>query len=809
MDLRLALRRLWAHPTYAILAVLTLALGIGGMAAVYGIARPVLFEPLPYGKSDDIVRFWAGGSWYESEFVHLRNRFPGFQRVAMHEPSDVTLRNGDAPARLIPGLGTSFELFDVLNVRPMLGRGFQSGDDVRGAAPTAVLSYGLWQELGGDRNIVGRPITLDGAPTTVIGVMPAGFWYPTPDVRIWKALSINPEGQSGNYTLLGRVAAGQNARAMEPQVASITRMLGERFVYDDPQWDRRKNAVVTPIREALLGTLRPAVLATLAAIGLILLIACANVAAMTLGQLERRSTELAVRAALGADTKRLVRQLVVEALILGLLASVVGAGLAAAGFASLANALPIGAWKENVSFDWPVFAGALGATIVAVLLIGFVPSAALLRGNLQGTLSRARTAGVQGGGNRLERILVVTQVALAMLIASAAVLLGRSVGNLYAINPGFKPAGILVVDAVASAELKSIQRRQSVDQVKAALEQLPGVASVAASMKLPLRGNGNSFGITVPGRASSSGASTFFRLATLDYFTTMGIRVKQGRVFDTSDRPAPPPAPTSPPTTTAAIAPAAPAAAPEVPVVINEALARQFFPGENPVGRTVAGGFNVAQRIIGVVDDVAEGALTDEMKPTRYYLSGTVPWFTPAISFVIRTKRAGDEAALLDQARATMQRLAPSLGLQATTTMSRVFDVAVGPARQIMTLLALLAGLAVVLGSIGIYGVISHFATRRKRDWAIRIALGASGSSVVGQIVLQAVGLVAIGVVIGALGTAAMGRMLSSFLFHVGALDPVAFLSASAGLLVIGAAAAFLPAWRAGRVDPILSLREQ
>jgi putative ABC transport system permease protein len=789
---------------FAILAVVTLALGIGGMAAVYGIARPVLFEPLPYGRSEEIVRFWAGGSWYESEFVHLRNRFPGFQRVAMHARSDVTMRNGDAPARLIPALGASSELFDVLAAPPMLGRGFQTGDDVRGAAPTAVLSYGLWRELGGDRNIIGRPITLDGAPATVIGVMPAGFWYPTPDVRLWKALAINPEGQSGNYTLVGRVAPGQNARAMEPQVAAITRMLGERFTYDDPQWDRRKNAVVTPIRDALLGTMRPAVLATLAAIGLILLIACANVAAMTLGQLERRSTELAVRAALGANMRRLARQLVVEAMVLGVLASIVGAALAAIGFNRLAGALPIGAWKESVAFDWRVFVGALAATVIAVAVVGLLPAATLWRGNLQRMLAGARTTGIQGGGNRLERILVVTQVALAMLIASAAVLLGRSVTNLYAIDPGFKPGGVLVVDAVASAELKAVQRRQSVDEVKSALEQLPGVASAAAAMRLPLRGNGNSFGITVPGSASSNGASTFFRIVTLDYFATMGIRVKQGRAFDSSDRPTAP----APPTSTPAVQ-AAPKPVTEVPVVINEALARQFFPGQNPIGRTVAGGFSVPQRIIGVVSNVAEGALTDEMKPARYFLSGTVPWFTPALSFVIRAKRAGDEAALLDQARATMQRLAPSLGLVATTTMSAVFAEAVGPARQIMTLLALLAGLAIMLGAIGIYGVISHFATRRKRDWAIRIALGASASSVVTQVVLQAVALIAIGVAVGALGTAALGRMLSSFLYQVGALDPIAFIVASAGLLIIGAGAAFLPAWRAGRVDPILSLREQ
>jgi putative ABC transport system permease protein len=242
---------------------------------------------------------------------------------------------------------------------------------------------------------------------------------------------------------------------------------------------------------------------------------------------------------------------------------------------------------------------------------------------------------------------------------------------------------------------------------------------------------------------------------------------------------------------------------------VNEALVKKFFPNENPIGRIVGGGFNIDQRIIGVVQDVAEGDLTDEAKPARYYLAGTVSWFGPQASFVIRAKRDGDAAALIEQARKSVQRVAPTFAIQGTTTMSRVVDIAVGPARQIMSLLSLLAALAIVLGTIGIYGVISHFATRRQRDWAIRIALGAQGTRVMSQIVGQAVALVGTGVLLGAVGTAALAHLLTSFLFGVSALDPIAFLAASAGLLVIGAAAAFIPARRAGTVDPILALREQ
>jgi predicted permease len=784
-DARYAARRLRSRPAYALVAVLTLALGIGGTAAVFGIARPLVFDPLPYAHADEVGMFWFGLSWTEEEFTELRGNFPGFRSVAFYRPGDVTMRDGDAPARLVTAIRTSTELFEVLGAKPMLGPGFQSGDDVEGAEPTVVLSYGLWRDLGGDPGIVGSRLSLDGSPRTVVGVMPRGFWFPDPAVRIWLAHPINPTGRNGSYSLVGRVAAGQDVRTLDAPLARLTAMLGERFEYSE-QWDKTKNARVTPVRDALLGDMRPAIIATFVAMGFIFLIACANVAALMLGQVEGRTTELAVRSALGATRRRLTQQLAIEALLVGLAAGLAGAGLASAGFRLLAGALPLGAWGDAAAFDWTMFAAALAIAVIAVLLIALVPTISLWRGDLRGTLSGARTGGIQGRGGRLERGLVVAEVALAMLIASGAALLVRSVTKLYAIDPGIETAGVAVVDFVASAELDNVQRRQAIDEVTAALAELPGVRSAAASMKLPLRGGGNSFGISIDGRPDLPLTTTFFRVGTRDVFQTMGIAVRDGRTFDASDRPDG-----------------------EIPIVINEELAKRYFPGENPVGRLVGGGFNAPQRIIGVVGNVAEGALTDPPEPARYYLAGTVPWWSPGGSLLIRTTRPGDAEAILDDARRTIQRVAPSFAIQETTTMSRVLDVAVGPARQIMTLLSLLSALALLLGAIGIYGVISHFAARRKRDWAIRIALGLPGSRVIGHIVRQGVLLVVVGIAVGALGTMALTRLLSSFLFGVSALDPLAFAAATAALLGIGAAAAFVPAWRAARVDPALALREQ
>jgi predicted permease len=785
-DARYALRRLRARPTYTILSVLTLALGIGGTTAVFGIARPLLFDPLPYAHANEVVSFWMPFWWNEEEFMYFRGRIPGFREVGMYRSGDVTMREGDAPTRLLPGIIVSSELFDVLGARPLLGRSFREGDDVQGAEPVTVISYGLWQELGGSPSIIGRRLTLDGTPRTVVGVMPKGFWFPDPSIRVWTTQPLNPQGRNGSWELMGWLAPGQTMANMQPNLERFVSMIHERFQYG-PKGDKTKDAKFTPLRERLLGRMQPAIIATFVAMGLILLIACANVAALMLGQVEGRATELAVRSALGASKARLTQQLVVEALAVGVAAAVVGAALAAAGFRILAEALPIGAWSASTGFDWTMFAVAFLIAIVAVLLVVLVPTTSLWHGDLRGTMSSARTGGIQGRGGRLERGLVVAEVALAMLIVSGAALLVRSVTKLYAIDPGIETNGLAVVDIISSRDMTAAMRRQKIEESLAALGQLPGVKSTAAAMKIPLRGGGDSFNVGIEGKGPESQTFTYFRIVSMDYFRTMGIKLLEGRTFDLSDRPG----------DSVGVA------------VINETFAKKNFPGENPIGRRIADGGRVGTPIIGVVSDVAEGALTDDKESTIYYLAGQAPLWGNTASIVIRTNRPGDAASILDDARRTVNRVAPDFAVQETTTMSRVFDTAVGPARQMMTLLSLLSALAMILGAIGIYGVISHFAARRKRDWAIRVALGLPTSRVIRQIVGQGAALVAVGIAIGVVGTVALARLLTSFLYGVDTVDPVSFVAASAVLLLIGMVAAFVPARRASTVDPALVLREQ
>ena len=785
-DARYAARRLRTRPSYTLLSVLTLALGVGGTAAVYGLARGMLFDPLPYGNEREIGQFWFPYSWSEQEFLYLRGRIPGFAKVASYTTEDRTLREGDAPAKLIPGLAASAELFDVLGTQPMIGRGFREGDDVPGAEPVVVLSWGLWQELGGRRDIVGSRLVLDGTPRTVIGVMPRGFWFPSPAIRVWAPIALSPENRSGNYSFVGRVAPGHDVANMAAPMQQFVKILDERFDYP-PQWDKTKDPKITPIREDLMGEMKPALVATLVAMGLILLIACANVAALMLGQVEGRAGELAVRSALGANRSRLVQQLVVEALLVGVAAAVAGAAVAAGSFHLLARALPLGAWGESASLDWGVFAAAGVLAIGAALLVVLVPTTALWRGDLRDTLSASRTGGIKGRGGNVERALVVSQVALAMLIASGAALLARSVSNLYAIDPGIETDGVAVLDVVTSGSQGISERQRTIRELLATLAQLPGVQYAAASHKLPLRGNGSSTGMAVEGVESEERTTTFFRFVSHDYFQTLGLPVKRGRTFQQSD--------------------VYVDSTSERVVVVNEALVKKYFGGQDPVGRRVATGFGGWARVVGVVGNAAEGDLTDDAEPARYLLYDQYRWTPEGQSLVVRTR--GDAAAILDDARQAIQRTAPNVAVMEATTMERLFDIAVGPARQVMTLLALLSGLALVLGAVGIYGVISHFAARRKRDWAIRVALGLPGSRVVRHIVGQGALLVVMGVAIGAVGTVALARLLTSFLFGVSTVDPIAFASAFAALLAIGVVAALVPARRAGSVNPARVLREQ
>src|SRR5688500_8805341 len=785
MDLRYAARRMRSRPTYSLLAILTLALGVGGTAATFSIVRGLLVEPLPYRAEGEIGVFYFDGSWNEQEFLGLRTEFPGFQKVAAYRPDDVTLEIPNAPTRLLPAVATSAEIFNVLGTPPLIGPGFKTGDDLAGAEPVAIISHDLWQELGGDRSVIGERVRLDGVERTIVGVMPRGFWFPNPTVRAWTPAAMNPENRAGRYTLIGRVAPGTTLETIAPSLALLTKTLGERYTYGNPQWDKTKNPTVTPVREYLVGSLRTALLATLTAMGLILLIACANVAALMLGQVEGRSAELAVRSALGADRRRLTQQLIAEALLIGVLSAAAGAALAVAGFNMLVGALPLGAWAESAAVDWTLFSAAIGIAILAALLITIIPAVSLWRGDLRGALTRVRMS-AGGRGGRMEGGLVIAEVALAVLMAAGAGLLIRSVTKLYAIDPGIETEGIAVLDVALGADLPGPIRQQRIIEMTTALGALPGVQIASASQKIPLRGSGDNWGMGVEGQPELEPSTTAYRMVTPGYLETLGIPLRDGRTFTDGDR-----------------------ASQEPVVVVNQALVDKYFAGAQPVGRRIASGFGGWARIIGVVGNAVETQLTDDPTPARYMLSDQVPYTAEGQTLLIRTVRPEDATTIIESARSALRRVAPDVAIREASTMDRVFALAVGPVRQIMSLLSLLTALALVLGAIGVYGVISHFVHRRRRDWGIRIALGLTPSKVIGQVVSRGATLVAVGVVLGIAAALASAKLLGSLLYGVGATDPLALAGATVTLMAVGVMAAYIPAWRASRVDPASTLREQ
>jgi putative ABC transport system permease protein len=786
MDLKYSARRLATRPAYVWLAVLTLALGAGGTAAVVSVIRPLLLEPLPYAREEELGVFWMGGDWTEQEFLHLRPEFQGFQAVASYMQIENTLETPGEPLRLVQAVASSAEIFSVLGARPETGRAFQTGDDVQGSEPVVVLSHAMWRELGGDPSVLGRTLQIGGTARTVVGVMPAEFWFPDPTVQVWMATPLDPENRVGNYTLLGRIARGMTMDRMDGPLGAIVSRLKERFQYS-AQWDKTRAPEITPLRESLMGGIRPALLATLAAMILLLSMACVNASALMLGQVGGRTAELAVRAALGAGRRRLVQQIVIEALLIGTLAGAAGAMLAASGFHLLVRALPLGSLAETARLDWTLFWSAILASLVAAAFIALIPAVVVWRGSLRGSMaSGTRTGGVSSRGSRVEGGLVVAQVALAVLLAAGAGLLLRSVGKLRGIDPGLRVEGVAVLDATLPRGLGMEERRRAVLDLLPSLQALPNVRSVAATQKLPLRGTGDSWGIGIEGKPELEPSTTYFRIVTPDYFRTLGVPVRKGRGFEASDR-----------------------ASSERVVVINEALAAKYFPGEDPIGRILYTGFEGGERVIGIVGNVAEADLTDEPVPARYMLFEQLPYAPHQATYVLAGRSDDDLPAILSGAQATLRREGRQLAFQKASTLESVFDAAVGAPRQVAALLSMLAILALFLGAVGVYGMISQFVARRTREYGIRIALGLSPRRVIGHVMGRGIRLVAFG---GALGVAAalfLTRLLSSFLYGVGAADPTALAGAVAALLAVGALAAFVPARRASRTDPVLALRQQ
>jgi putative ABC transport system permease protein len=794
-DIRFAARQLRRRPAFTTLAVLTLALGIGGTVALFSVVDGLMLRPMPVRDEAGLRVFWMDYDWRGVEFDFARDRVKAFTSLAAYSMDAVTLRTATGSSLVLSCIGSA-ELFDVLGVKPLLGRTFRRGEDRPGADPVILLSYGLWQQrFAGDPTVIGRTVGVDGRSTTVVGVMPRGFYFPTPEARAWVPLDLDPGTQTyqsnGWLVLLGRIRPGVTGAQVQDDITALAHAMGERWSYP-AAWDKTRSPHVTPLREYVLGSVRPALLLLLGAVALVLLMACANVAALILTRTTDRTGEMSMRTALGASRTRLARQILTESVMLGAGAGALGMGLAAALFHVLVASLPLqNGFADTLSLDWTALTGALGLAVVTGSLISLAPMRSLLAGDLSGSaLGERRQSGARGGPGRLRTSLVVGEVLLAVVLTTGAALLVRSVERLRDVDPGLDPKGVLTVDLLLpEASTDSVERDQLLQSVLQRARAIPGVSAAGLINRVPARGGGWQATVAVadrPDLADRQRPNAYYRPVTPGTFAALGAHIVRGRGILPSDRP-----------DSRRVA------------VVNEAFARRFWGTRNPVGRTITdNGFTEGPiEVVGVVHDIAVDKLVGERPPAVYY-----PWAQTmhGSSYgILVAKTETDPAALAATVRKLVTQVDPRMTVGRVETMDDVLDAAMAEPLRLRFFLGLFSVLGLVMGTVGVYGVVSFGVRRRRAELGVRLALGARPARLVGETVAAGMVPVLLGVV-GGVGLSWMASsFLARFLFGVAPTDLVSFGAAAGVLIVAGVLAALVPALRAGGTDPAVVLRSE
>lgn len=797
-DVRHAARQMRRRPAFSAIVVLTLGAGIGATVALFSVVYDLLVRPLPYRDAGRIQVFWMTDNWRGEEYDFLRERPGVFASIAAFSTNGAPYQpttHGGGGAALLPFVVSTSSLFDVLDARPMLGRAFEASDDRPGAPPVIVISYGTWQQdLGGDPAVIGREILLDGAPVTVVGVMPKGFFFPTPNYRAWRPLRLDPSTETyhdvGYLTLLGRARPDVSPTLLHQDVERLARSLGERFSYTDAA-DKAKHASAIPIRDYLFGSVRAPLMLLLAAVALLLGIACANAAALILARTSDRTGEMLVRAALGAGWGRLARQIAGESLVLATCAAVVGIVVATVGFRALVSRLPLSdGFDAMVAPGWTVPAAAFGLALAIAAAASAAPIRSLLRGQLGLAPSRERSeAGLRRGTRRAQGAIVAGQVAVAVLLVAGAMLLIRSVGRISAVDPGFDPHGVSTYTLVTRAEMTEAARRPFFHAVLARVGALPGVTAVGLTNRLPLRDGGYEGPVRAEGRPDLEGAkrpNSLYRTATPGYFRAMGMKLREGRGIDSSD------------------------VATSLPVVVlNESFARRMWPGRSAVGRHIITGYTGTQISRTVVGVLREPRLTS--------MTGDVPFamFVPLEQhasndggvLVVRSTVA--PVALMPTVRRAIASIDPGVAIARVETMDDVLARSLAQPLRLRFFLSVFAALAIALGTLGVYGVVSYAVARRRAEIAIRMALGASPARVRYDVVSLGLVPVIVGIALGLVASQALAGLLRRFLYGLAAADPASLGVAAGSLLLAGGLAALAPAVRAGRTSPAQSLRAE
>jgi putative ABC transport system permease protein len=801
-DVRYAVRRLARSPGFTVVAVTTLALGVGASTAIFSVVYPVLFQPLPYVAADRLVQLddqMDDGSPLPMTYGNYREvsaRSHSLTSVAAYrawQPALMATGDNSRP-EIVEGETVTANFFSTLGVAPAFGRDFDASDDVPNGRQTIVISDGLWRRaFGADSAIIGRTVMLDGASYAVVGVLPSRFEsLPGTSASVWTLLqfplTLPSEGiQWGhNLRVIGRMKPGFTVDEARRDLASIGATPVAEFVR--PPWSSMKRGLrVASLRDYATGAVRPALLAVLGAVALVLLIACVNVTNLLLARGAQRHGELAMRAALGAERPRLIRQLVTESLVLALVSGVIGVAIASVGVAGLLALAPTDLPRRGaigVSGSALLFTVVI-STIVGVV-IGIVPAIQLARHDLRTSLQRdsRRTA---AGSSFSRRALVVAEVSLALVLLVNAGLLWRTLSNLFAVNPGMSADHLLTMRVSLSGARYDADSAVYTffDRATAAARAVPGVKSVALVSELPLSGDDDEYGAHFESSPTGRDESQVVRYAvSADFFSTMGIPMRAGRAIDENDR-----------------------GGGEYAVVLNQSFAKRKFPAGNAIGQRLHLGPDRGPwfRVVGVAGDVKQLSLAGAQSDAAY-ISTRQSWFAdPSLWFIVQT--VGDETRLAPSIERAIWSVDRTQPITRVASMRAVVAASAAQRRFTLIIFEVFAIVALILAATGIYGVLAGGVAERTREIGVRTALGASTQSILGLVLGQGLALTAIGIVLGLGGAFAATRGLRTLLFGVTALDPLTYLAVSGTLALVAVIACWVPAARAAAVDPTITLR--
>lgn len=813
-ELRYGLRTLNRSRSFAIAAVLVLALGIGANTAIFSVVNAVLLRPLPFPQPDQLVQIWHTPpqtsfpgmkefSVSAANYLDWAAQNHVFQQMSIYSWSHYNL-TGKGEPQFISARGVSSEFFSVLQAQPMLGRVFSRDEDQPGHNHVAILSETFWRnQFGADPGIVGQDISLDGAAYRVIGVMPAKFQFPiTSDpvdaAKLWTPLAMTDQERAvrgeHHYLVIGRLKPGVSVQQAQAEMETISRRLEQEYPADDKGW----GAVVKPLSEELTGEVRTPLLVLLGAVALVLLIACANVANLVLARIVSRQKEIAVRSALGASRIRLLRQIVCETVVLSVVGGLIGLLIAHFGVklivAFLASKLPR---ASAIGVDGSVLAFTLVVSFAVGILAGLVPAFRLSKVNVSEALKQGSRTSSDAGGNRTRGVLVVSEVALSLMLLVGAGLLIRTLWALRKVDPGFDPHNVVaVIPSVSRTTFpQPAQETAFYQQLADKVKVLPGVESAAVLDDLPLNGGSNQ-PIQIEGRpvqAMADQPEVSVRMCSPGYFHTMHIPLVRGRDFGDQDTPDSPGA-----------------------IIISQSMAQRFWPNEDPVGKRLTLTFvpRKIREIVGVVGDIKDRGLDSAEPAAMLYVPlaqlefpPNVTWHSFPLWLVVRAH--SDIASVTPATINAIHQLKSELPIGDVVTMETFIASTLSQQRFNMLLLAVFAGVALALAAIGIYSVLAYTVRRRVREIGIRMALGAQTRDVVQMVIAEGMKPTALGVAIGVAGALALGRFISSLIYGVKPTDLKTFTAVSLLLVLISFLASVIPAYRATRVEPVTTLRDE